>query len=85
MRKILEKLKKLGVGYRENYGGEFETEYPHSEYSFQIEIYEHGVDVQMVDSNGRSESIGYSEIKDNLIDELVEALQQALNKCEELK
>jgi len=83
MRRILEELKKIGIGYRENYGGKFETIYPHSEYSLKILIYEHGVDVQMIDSNGISESIGSSEIKHNLIDELCEALHEVLNKFKE--
>lgn len=54
--------------------------YPHSEYSLKILIYEHGVDIQMIDSNGNSESIGSSNIKNNLIDELSEALQKVLDK-----
>jgi len=80
MRELLEQLKKMGIGYRENYGGIFETLYPHHEYSFKILIYEHGVDIQMINSNGISESIGCSDIKNNIMDELQEAFQQVLNK-----
>ena len=72
MKQILEELKKVGIGYRENYGGKFETEWPHNEY-------------QLIDSNGRSESIGYSGIKHNLVDELIEAWQQVLNKYKEME
>lgn len=35
-RRVMTQLKEMGVGYRENYGGPFETVFPHSVYTFKI-------------------------------------------------
>jgi len=60
---VLRRLEDMGVGYRKNYSGPFETRYPHSAYRFQIHIDRDGTNVVMCNAggNGSYEPIAFCE------------------------
>ena len=52
-----DQLQKIGIGYLNNYGGCFESMYPHSAYTFKLAIDRDVMIAEVVDSNGESTEI----------------------------
>lgn len=87
--RVMERLRALGVSYRENYGGPFEYRFPHSAYFFTISTDRHQIVVKMIDGASDSEPVELAfrpPRRDNdLAAEIVEALEEAEATIKELK
>lgn len=77
---VTEGLKALGVGYRNSYGGAFESNYPHERFHFKIVPDRDGTAIQMCDDagGGEWETIGFAQSQSDLAEEIVLALEDAL-------
>jgi hypothetical protein len=79
LQRAVARLKSAGVGYRVNYGGPFESKYPHSAYHFRIVPDRDGTEIQIANmaGDGSYDVIGFAAKRDDMAEELVSALEAA--------
>ncbi|MCK5633091.1 hypothetical protein KAH94_05035 [bacterium] len=88
LKKIINELNDIGVFYGKNYGGEYESLFPHHSFTFRINLERHrsGFEAFIEDgSSGENDIIlAKSSYKKDPYDDLVELFEKSLIKIKKI-